>query len=376
MNQEAAQAYSKARSRLVLDQPFFGTLCLRLKPVQSDEMETAATDGEHIYYNPKYFLKLREPERVGLLAHEVMHVALLHMLRRQEREHRKWNVATDYVINLACVKSGFVLPHTELIDRQYEDMSGEEVYNLLPPDLGTPTNSFSVILLDGQDPGGCGGVIDHPSLKDGKGSGKFEADIQVAIHQAAEVAKSIGKLPGHLQVLIEKTLEPKVDWLMIMARFLRANNKSDFTWLKPNRRFIARGMYLPSLFNPCLGEIAFATDTSGSTYEYKEQFVSEASHVLHDMHPERIHFIQCDSKVQDVTEYTREDLPLKITYQGGGGTAFSPVIEYINKNLPQVCALVYLTDLQSNDFGDEPTYPVLWVTTDREEAPYGEIIKM
>ena len=95
MNQEAAQAYSKARSRLVLDQPFFGTLCLRLKPVQSDEMETAATDGEHIYYNPKYFLKLREPERVGLLAHEVMHVALLHMLRRQEREHRKWNVATD-----------------------------------------------------------------------------------------------------------------------------------------------------------------------------------------------------------------------------------------------------------------------------------------
>jgi predicted metal-dependent peptidase len=91
-----------------------------------------------------------------------------------------------------------------------------------------------------------------------------------------------------------------------------------------------------------------------------------------------VQFVQCDAEVNDVTEYTRESLPLKVTYKGRGGTSFYPVIEYINEHHPNVAALVYLTDLEAcqDDFGDKPHYPVLWVTTQAEEAPYGEVIKM
>ena len=53
--------FTKARSRLLLDQPFFGTLCLRLKPVETEEIETAATDGKQLLYNPKFFLSLASP---------------------------------------------------------------------------------------------------------------------------------------------------------------------------------------------------------------------------------------------------------------------------------------------------------------------------
>ena len=80
--------------------------------------------------------------------------------------------------------------------------------------------------------------------------------------------------------------------------------------------------------------------------------------------------------MQDYTQYTREDLPLKVTHKGGGGTAFRPAFEYIAEHCPYVTAAVFLTDLESEDFGPEPPYPVLWVTTNREEAPYGEVIKM
>lgn len=371
------EEYRKAISRLLLDHPFFGALALRLTAIADDTIETACTDGLSIRYNPKWFLKLKPPERSGLIAHEVMHVALLHMLRREGRDARLWNVAGDYVINSAVTKSGLIIPHTELLDPQYDGMSTEQVYDLLPKDIGKDAGPTEVRLFVGTDPGGCGGVEDHPNLLDGQAVGKYEADLEVAIHQAAEAAKSIGKLPGHMQTLIEKALAPKVDWRMTLARFLRANNKSDFSWVRPNRRLISSGLYLPSLYTPCLEEIAVVTDSSGSVCDEElQQFTGETSTILHDLNPELIHFIQCDSEVQNDTTYTREDLPLKVEYEGRGGTAFRPAIDYVNKNYPNVAALVYLTDLEATDFGPEPQYPVLWVTTAAEEAPYGEVIKI
>lgn len=377
------EEYRKAVSRLLLDHPFFGALALRLTAIPDDSIQSACTNGVNIRYNPKWFLKLKPPERAGLLAHEVMHVALLHMLRREGRDPKRWNIAGDFVINSALVKSGLVLPHTELLDSQYDDMSTEQVYELLPKDIGqnpTPTEVWLCTGKDGEitdDPGGCGGVEDHPNILDGQAVGKYEADLEVAIHQAAEAAKSIGKLPGHMQSLIEKALAPKVDWRMTLARFLRANNKSDFTWVRPNRRLISSGLYLPSLHTPCLEEIAIVTDSSGSVKDPElQQFTGETSAILHDLNPELIHFIQCDCEVHNDTTYTREDLPLKIEYEGRGGTAFSPAIKYVNEKYPNVAALIYLTDLEATDFGPEPHYPVLWVTTAAEEAPYGEIIKI
>jgi len=89
-----------------------------------------------------------------------------------------------------------------------------------------------------------------------------------------------------------------------------------------------------------------------------------------------VHFVEVDTEVQNYTEYTRESLPIKMSMTGRGGTCFSPGIEYINKHYPNVSALVYLTDLGSDDFGEQPSYPVLWITTDKGEVPYGEIIEI
>lgn len=361
--------FVKARSQLILENPFFGTLCLRLKPVEWDQ-PTGAVDGVHLYYNVKWFEGLTALERVGFLAHEVMHVVLLHITRRQERDPTKWNIAADYAINNHLVKENFILPRGGLLDDQYLDMSTEAIYADLPD-----SNSGENGLLD---PGKCGGVMDHPD-KDGTigKNSAIEAELTVAIHQAAEAAKAQGKLSGNMDTLISEVTNAKVDWKAVLARFLRANNKSDFTWVRPNRRFIGRGMYLPSLHNPCLEEIAIAVDTSGSINDDElTQFTTETSHILHELNPERVQFIQCDYQVKEATEYTRESLPLKITYQGRGGTAFEPTISYLKEHHPNVRALVYLTDLESSDFGDEPDFPVLWVTTNATEAPFGEVIQI
>lgn len=358
--------FVKARSRLILDNPFFGTLCLRLKVVEW-EQETGATDGVHLFYNPKWFEKLTDMERIGFLAHEVLHVVFLHITRRNERDATKWNVACDYAINNYLVAEGFILPKGGLVDPQYNDMTAEAIYSMLP-------EQSSKLL----DPGKCGGVMDHPGTDGTSGkTSAIEAGLTVAIHQAAESAKAQGKLSGTMESVISDITDPKVDWKAVLARFLRANNKSDFTWVRPNRRFIARGMYLPSLHNPCLEEIVVAVDTSGSISDDElTQFTTETSYILHELAPERVQFLQCDAEVQNATEYTRESLPLKVTYEGRGGTRFRPVIDYVNENYPNAAALVYLTDLESDDFGDKPHYPVLWITTNQTNAPFGEVIQM
>ena len=283
--------FVKARSRLILDNPFFGTLCLRLKVVEW-EQETGATDGVHLFYNPKWFEKLTDMERIGFLAHEVLHVVFLHITRRNERDATKWNVACDYAINNYLVAEGFILPKGGLVDAQYNDMTAEAIYSMLP-------DQDSKLL----DPGKCGGVMDHPDADGTSGkTSAIEAGLTVAIHQAAEAAKAQGKLSSNLESVISDITDPKVDWKAVLARFLRSNNKSDFTWVRPNRRFIARGMYLPSLHNPCLEEIVIAVDTSGSISDDElTQFTTETSYILHELAPERVQFLQCDDEVQNAT---------------------------------------------------------------------------
>src|SRR5262245_38471254 len=89
---------TRARTQLVLNQPFFGALCLRLK-LMAGAVPTMSTDGKRILYNPAFVEELKPAELEGVLAHEVSHCALGHFCRRGSRDAKLWNTATDYAIN-------------------------------------------------------------------------------------------------------------------------------------------------------------------------------------------------------------------------------------------------------------------------------------
>src|SRR5215471_2030345 len=119
---------SRARTQLLLNQPFFGTLCLRLKLVPLPSFPTMATDGRRIVYNPAFVEKLGPAELEGVLAHEVMHCALAHHCRRGERDAQLWNQATDYAVNPILINNGITLPKDALIDPAFADLGAEEIY--------------------------------------------------------------------------------------------------------------------------------------------------------------------------------------------------------------------------------------------------------
>src|SRR5271157_4274071 len=103
-----AQKLTRARVQLILSQPFFGTLSLRLKLI-TGTLPTMATDGSRIVYNPSFVDQLKPAELEGTLAHEVLHCALGHHCRRGQRDARLWNEAADLAINPILMGNGFVL---------------------------------------------------------------------------------------------------------------------------------------------------------------------------------------------------------------------------------------------------------------------------
>ena len=85
---EAFQRITRARSRLILSNAFFGTLASGLELVESDAIPTMATDGTLLLYNPDFVATLTDQELIGVLVHEVCHCADRHPARLHQAAHR------------------------------------------------------------------------------------------------------------------------------------------------------------------------------------------------------------------------------------------------------------------------------------------------
>ena len=131
----------KARTSLILDHPFFGSLLFRLKGRECRSIQTMATDGVSLFYNPEFVETLNAATLAGTLAHEVMHPALHHHVRRSGRNLKRWNVACDFAINPLLVDAGLSLPDGVLIDNRFRGMSAEQIYNLLESESETEQDS-------------------------------------------------------------------------------------------------------------------------------------------------------------------------------------------------------------------------------------------
>ena len=121
---KAKDLISIARSTLLLDQPFFGVLSLRLELEEMPFIPTCAVDGKKFYFNPTFVESLKDSELIGVVAHEIMHCAVGHIFRKGDRDHERWNIADDHAINLILQKNGFTLPDGALIDK-----NGQETIN-------------------------------------------------------------------------------------------------------------------------------------------------------------------------------------------------------------------------------------------------------
>jgi predicted metal-dependent peptidase len=358
---------AKAKTSLILQHPFIGTVALNMPMILDESVPTACTNGKEVRYNPAFLKDLTDEQVVFLVAHECFHPMLEHMYRLKGRDRLKWNKAADYVINQLLVdeKIGKFIDGGCLSKTLYDAGKGtsEGIYGILP---------------DSDDGGGGGGIGEDLREPDGSPAeqAQAQAEWRVKIAQAAQAAKMMGKLPGSMQRLVDEILQPKVSWVDVLRRFMQRAKTSTRSWARPNRRFLAQGLYLPSVSGEALGEIVVAVDCSGSiSQRVISEFAAEIRAIHEDTSPARLHVVYFDAKVSHHDAFTPDDT-VEIKPHGGGGTAFSPIFQFVADKQITPAACVVLTDLHCSDFGPAPDYPVLWVSNGATRAPWGEVVKL
>ena len=367
---------SKAKTSLILEHPFIGSVALNMPMTLSDEVPTAATNGKRVLYNPDFIEPLTDEELKFLVAHECMHPMLEHNYRRNNRDPKKWNKAADFVINQLLVDEGIgkFIEGGCLDQTIYNNGGGtsDGIYNLLPDGDGDG---------DGDGPGGPGN-----DLEDGEGSpaeqAQEAAEWKIKVAQAAQAAKMMGKLSANMERLVDQVLNPKVDWRDVLERFVTKCRADDRTFARPNRRFVSQGLYLPSVSGEVLDEMVFAVDMSGSiSPDEANQFAAECRKVFEDHRPAKLHLVFFSHDVCAHDVLTRDD-EFVFNARGGGGTAFSPVFKHIEDEGIEPAGVVFLTDLYCNDYGNAPECPVLWVSNvdhgdgQYGKPPFGEVVVM
>lgn len=386
----------KARTVLLLDHPFFGSLLYRLKDRESRAVKTMATDGISLLWNPEFVETLTAATLAGTLAHEVMHPALRHHLRRSGRDPKRWNIACDYAINPLLVDAGLKLPEGVLLESRFRGMSAEQIYNLLEADQdsdpnpdkdqqsaapdnshGSPAQNESSDRSVPETDGGIGQVLDAPQESDDSPSEQEQArEWDIAVKQAMTVAQQAGKVPAGLDRAMEGVAEAAVNWRELLRRRWSETTASDYSWMRPNRRHLWNGLYLPGVIKEGVGEIVIAVDCSGSiSARQLRLFEAEARSILEGQRPERVYVLYFDVVVQKVEIYEAGQ-PISLNPMGGGGTEFAPCFEWVDERgiMPQT--MVFLTDLYGSFPSAAPSYPVLWASTGRRQAPFGEVVPM
>jgi predicted metal-dependent peptidase len=350
-----------AYSKLGLRESFIAAVMTRVKREVSDKVSTAGTNGTWVRFNPAFCDPLNDEELFGLVLHEACHVVMMHMWRREGRDPSLWNYANDALINAYIRSRGWQLPKGG-VDLRWvrENMSSEEVYAKLkenppPPNGGSGSG-------DGKGDGtpNAGGFDGKGDLEDAQDEAT-RVDMEATIVAAAKMAKECGQGSSMIDRILDNVGQPNVRWQDVTRSMMTESSAADYTYLRPSRRFIGSGLYMPSLRTDSLGGLAIGFDTSGSMGPKEcNQIAAEIQAIVDDLQPSFVEVAYCDSSVTRVERFERDD-KLELRPKGGGGTRFQPVFEHFENTGERYCGMIFFTDMEG-DLAEceEPAYPVIW----------------
>lgn len=350
------------------------------------DVPTAATNGWDVRYNPEFIKQhmSTDPELRFLVLHEATHKAFRHLHTWQdlhEEDPQLANVAADYFVNLALQDmdegEGFIkMPKLGIQpEPKYRGWSVKQIFEDLKKE---------------QEEGGQGGEgdgmdsHDWDDAKSGDEQAQKEAEargqeIARAIRQGEILRRKLaGKGTGMADGVFGELLAPKVDWRKVLREFVQetCQGRDESSWRRPNRRYIADDIYMPSMVGVTMTELVIGFDTSGSCFGTDEmtRFVSEIATIIEQVNPSKVHVIYWDTSVVGHQTFEGGQFAVQdLKPQGGGGTDGAVLFDYLKKERITPQAIVQFTDGYVGDWGNT-TVPTLWAITSHMVAPFGSTI--
>jgi predicted metal-dependent peptidase len=216
---------------------------------------------------------------------------------------------------------------------------------------------------------------DFEPAKDQKTAEEVQKKWRSLLQSCIQTARLKGDNSPFLSEL-ENMVESPVDLESILSRYMDEFAISDES-TNTDRRYLAyHDICIAGMDSEQHGTLVFVKDTSGSMSQpILEQCVSVVQSACDRLRFNRIVVIDADDGVRNVEEFTPfDDIPLKAV--GNGGTDFRPAFEYIEEEIPEARAVVYMTD----GYGAFPKYapdtPVLWLTWGIDDYPFGDVLDL
>ena len=385
----------QARVSLLIKQPFFGNLATRLKLINADDwLPTAATDGRNFYYNTKFVNAISVGETMFLFGHEVLHVVYDHMGRFEGRDKQLANIAADYCVNGDLIRNniGTTITSVDIIhDRKYYDWSFEEVYDDLYENAEKIDISdlLSKVLDD---------HLEDDESKDGEGQGKedkngkpnkgkrpkltdeekrqIKEEMKEAVLSAAQSAGA-GNIPANIKRMINEWTQPKIDWRSLLQQQIESVIRSDFTFMRPNRKSWHIDAVLPGMNNDEKVDVCVSVDMSGSiSNTMVKDFFSEIKGIMEQYSDFNVKIWCFDTEVYNIAEFDPSNIDDLLEYEphGGGGTDFMANWDFMKREGIEPKKLIMFTDgYPFGSWGDELYCDTVFIIhgNDSIEPPFG-----
>ena len=366
---------------------------------------------------------------VAIMAHEIYHVIFGHLLRRGNREEKYWAMAIDFIVNAAIKEEKIgLLPSMALLDSRFTtDMTAEEVYdyivkNKMPlqesldvhreaNEMGDAGNkgmdsSIEAVAVAARSEANTGGITTskgdvEPDAISMQEANKFFNQARMAVIQAIhEGDESAGLVPASLRREISDLIDSRMDWKKIINTSLRSIQPFEYTydelsdvtwasWIYHKHRWhkdcgFPKGYcaILPSQSEGTRVEATIAIDTSASvTSAMIRDFLSEIGGMMESFNEVEIRVLCFDAEVGSEQIFTETSLHKlkdfkKTKVKGGGGTRFTCVWEYLEKNKIVPDRLILCTDgIPGDGKWGYPSYcETIFLIHDkskRKKAPFG-----
>ena len=389
---DKAQSLSKISKELMLKEPYYGFFLIMLNKVWRKDLPTAGVSKHNINYqlaiNEQFWTGLSDDHKMGLLKHELLHIAFGHLVSFSSFSNKKLaNVAMDMEINQYIEASW--LPEGGINIDDYKNIQ-------LDRKAGCRYYYDQLLRLqDEKDKNGSTGDQNMDNLLDNIASGDIpdhstweefedmseaekkliEKQVQKILQDAKEqTIKKRGNVPGEIEglIVLDEVTKAKFDWKGYLRRFTGTSTKI-FT-KKIRRKENYRYEDNPGLKIKMRQHMLLAIDTSGSV---SNDELTEFMNEIHHIHKAGVDItiVQCDTSIRSIEPYKGKN-DLKV--HGRGGTEFDPVLDYYNANLKKYTSLVYFTDGECYT-SVKPRNRVLWVLSERsemnEDLP-GQVIKL
>ena len=350
--------YQRAKEWFISSYPLLGAVAARFKIISDpqvcirERISVAAVRPcmSELYFNPAAKMNFEEVKFV--MAHELLHAALMHGDRIKWRDPYLWNVACDFVINGWLTEMGVgERPDGLLFDDRFRGLNAESVYDVIVTDLRTYRK---LATLRGT---GLGDILGEP--ENGKPDTDLDEFYKRALAQGLQYHEEQGRgyLPGDLVEEIRAMAVPPISWDVELARWFD-EYFSPVEKLRTYARVSRRQSATPDIPRPnrVVSETAMdgrtfgvVIDTSGSMDRrlLASALGSVASYAAsRDVPAARVVF--CDAAAYDMGYMRPDDIAGTVKVRGRGGTVLQPGVDLLGKahDFPKEAPLLIITDGQ------------------------------